>query len=168
MSKGKLEGKYIGKIVISVYTLLYSAATYYVMDAAKKQLQEQAPYFQPTIVIALIIAYTAIAGIIRDYVNDELNMQSSYNKEKKEHETSKEKISSLENELNNTKQMLEAMQVHFSNTLMSEAEPLEKIRKITSAMCTISKQWDIYGVRINKRVHEGNSVNIDYMNMFDD
>ncbi|WP_157738323.1 hypothetical protein [Aeromonas salmonicida] len=78
-----LNLKHTGKFLSALHTLLASAVTFYAMDFFKSDMQSASPFLPIQLGIAIVIAFTAVMGLLRDYVNEDLNMQSPLNKEKK-------------------------------------------------------------------------------------
>ncbi|EHI50759.1 hypothetical protein IYQ_20376 [Aeromonas salmonicida subsp. salmonicida 01-B526] len=52
------------------------------MDFFKSDMQSASPFLPIQLGIAIVIAFTAVMGLLRDYVNEDLNMQNPLNKEK--------------------------------------------------------------------------------------
>lgn len=48
----------------------------------KSDMQSASPFLPIQLGIAIVIAFTAVMGLLRDYVNEDLNMQNPLNKEK--------------------------------------------------------------------------------------
>ncbi|MBS4696384.1 hypothetical protein J4G65_13025 [Aeromonas allosaccharophila] len=165
-----LNLKHTGKILSAFHTLFASAITFYAMDYFKSQMQSDNPTFPVQLVIAIIIAFTAVMGMLRDYINEDLNMQSPLNKEKNAHEDTKLSLTIVKDELEDKKKIIHAITSNINNTLISSAGSREAIQQLRDIMTKVNKEecvHNINNVNLKNKKLDNDSLSVkNYLKLF--
>jgi hypothetical protein len=165
-----LNLKHTGKLLSALYTLFASAITFYAMDYFKSEMQSDEPAFPIPVVIAILVAFTALMGMLRDYVNEDLNMQGPLNKEKNAHEETKASLIIVRQELEDKKKIIHAITSNINNTLISSTGSKDAIQQLRDIMIKVNKEegvHNIHSINLKNKKLDNEDVNIkDYLKLF--
>ncbi|MFQ2285514.1 hypothetical protein [Aeromonas dhakensis] len=162
-----LNLKHTGKFLSALHTLFASAVTFYAMDFFKSDMQSASPFLPIQLGIAIVIAFTAVMGLLRDYVNEDLNMQSPLNKEKKAHEVTKTSLYSVKDELEDKKKIIHAITSNINNTLISTTGNKETVQQLRDIMTKINKEEGVHNINYNNKKLNSDDSNVkDYLKQF--
>jgi len=156
-----LRLKHTGKLIAIVNTAIYSLASYFTISWLKEMIGSTDSAKQ-SIGIILLVAFIALLVWVRDLISDTIDKQSSVNKERDEHEKTKEKLKNTDGELIECRRMLHAIRSNISNTIMSEPTDEAKIQKITSIMMKINIDPSVNNIAENPN----NGIQKDYIALF--
>ncbi|MFU9076164.1 hypothetical protein ACNART_07905 [Proteus sp. LHD240705] len=135
--KNILHWKNVGSIIEVLITAIYGIMVYYSTIAIQYLYENK--YIGYKIQITLIILVISLLLLFRKIASEALNMESSYNKERIEHNKTK-------NSLQKKIDIIHAIYSGMNNTFITSKNDEELIENLRSIAKTINKDKDICNV----------------------
>lgn len=156
-----LRKRHTGKLVSLLNAAVYSIASFFAIDFIKGMISSKETINQ-SIGIVLLLLFSGLLVWIRDLITDVLDMQSPVNKERDEHNKTKEELKVSNKDLENCRRAMHAIRSQLTNTMMKEPDDGDKLKKITEVLMKINSDLFVNNV---SEPSDGD-IQKDYMSLF--
>ncbi|WP_142503522.1 MULTISPECIES: hypothetical protein [Enterobacteriaceae] len=164
-----LNLRHTGKIISLLNAALYSFLSYLVIGYVKKEFLLEQDAFKLSVGIILLVLFVGSLSWFRDMITEEWDMQAPINKERKNHEQTKEELETLkialrakETIIDEKRKIIHAISCNLNNTILTN----DNIESMVGDIKTIMTKINISKEANNLSDLPSAGAQSDYLSMF--